>query len=318
MVKEFTYDLSGIKKLKITAASSDIKVKSTLEKNLKVIVETDKDDYEPITEKHGPLFELKLSKKGAGQWGFLNFFKSEDVERAKIFVPESIAHLNIGNASGDMDIADFDLEYLKVSSASGDTRIFNTASSKIEVNIVSGDIILRSSNFNDGSFKSVSGDISVGVLPPDRRNVKISTVSGDATFAYSSVPSLSVYFSSVSGELNSGFAMKSEGKYYHTEGESPSEKIHCSSVSGNLVLKVSSSEETIKEPIKREEEVIIDDKELDEETERTLRLFEEGKLTEEYTRQILEIIGYTTEEIDKLLSQENTKNTEESKGGEQV
>ncbi|OAA30624.1 hypothetical protein AT15_10090 [Kosmotoga arenicorallina S304] len=317
MIKEFTYDLSEIKRLKITAASSDIKVKSTLEKQMKVIVETDKKDYEPVVEKHGPSFELKLSKKG-GQWGFLNIFKSEDAESATIFVPESIARLNIGNASGDMDIADFDLEYLKVSSASGDIRIVNTASDQIEVNVVSGDIILRSSNFNDGSFKSVSGDISVGILPADKRNVKISTVSGDAIFAYSDVPSLAVYFSSVSGEMNSEFAMKSEGKYYHTEDESPSEKIHCSSVSGDLVLKVSSSTETIKEPLKRKEEVIIDDKKLDEETEKTLRLFEEGKLTEEYTRQILEIIGYTAEEIDKLLSQENTKNAEESKGGEQV
>jgi len=85
------------------------------------------------------------------------------------------------------------------------------------------------------------------------------------------------------------------------------------------VLKVSNSRTAVKEPVKREKETIIDDKELDEETEKTLRLFEEGKLTEEYTRQILELIGYTKEEIDRLLSLENINNTEkESKGGEQA
>ncbi|MBO8167418.1 MAG: DUF4097 family beta strand repeat protein [Kosmotoga sp.] len=318
MLKEFTYDLSEIKNLKIAAASSDINLMSTLESNLKVTVETDKEDYEPWIERHGSFFELKLSKKRT-QWGFLNLFDNEDVESAKIFVPSNITSLHIADASGDLEINDLDLEYLKVSSASGDIKIENTASGQLDVNVVSGDIILKATNFNDGAFKSVSGDISVGVLPPDKRNIKISTVSGDAVFTYSDVPSLSLYFSSVSGEVSSRFPINKDGKRYYTEGGTQAEKIHVSSVSGDLVLKVSNSRTAVKEPVKREKEIIIDDKELDEETEKTLRLFEEGKLTEEYTRQILELIGYTKEEIDRLLSLENINNTEkESKGGEQA
>jgi len=267
MLKEFTYDLSEIKNLKIAAASSDINLMSTLESNLKVTVETDKEDYEPWIERHGSFFELKLSKKRT-QWGFLNLFDNEDVESAKIFVPSNITSLHIADASGDLEINDLDLEYLKVSSASGDIKIENTASGQLDVNVVSGDIILKATNFNDGAFKSVSGDI-------------------------------------VSGEVSSRFPINKDGKRYYTEGGTQAEKIHVSSVSGDLVLKVSNSRTAVKEPVKREKETIIDDKELDEETEKTLRLFEEGKLTEEYTRQILELIGYTKEEI-------------ESKGGEQA
>jgi len=159
MLKEFTYDLSEIKNLKIAAASSDINLMSTLESNLKVTVETDKEDYEPWIERHGSFFELKL----------LNLFDNEDVESAKIFVPSNITSLHIADASGDLEINDLDLEYLKVSSASGDIKIENTASGQLDVNVVSGDIILKATNFNDGAFKSVSGDISVGVLPPDKR-----------------------------------------------------------------------------------------------------------------------------------------------------
>ncbi|AKI97485.1 DUF4097 family beta strand repeat-containing protein [Kosmotoga pacifica] len=316
MLREFTYDLSRIKSLKITAASADINVKSTVEKTLKVIVETDDSDYEPRIEIHGSSFELKLSKKKL-LGGFLNLFEDERIESAKISVPDNVVSLNLADASGDLQIFDFDLENLKISSASGDIRIKNTASAQIDVNAVSGDIVLEATNFNNGAFKTVSGDIKVGILPPDKRSIRISTVSGDAVFIYTKIPSLELYFSSVSGEVTTDFPVNKDGKHYYTDRSGSTEKIHISSVSGDLTLKLSNSAIDLKVPVKREEEIVIDEKELDEETEKTLRLFEEGKLTEEYTRQILEVIGYTKEEIDRLLSQEK-KTNDENKGGEQA
>jgi hypothetical protein len=75
-----------------------------------------------------------------------------------------------------------------------------------------------------------------------------------------------------------------------------------------------------KESKNREFESLI----IDEETEKTLNLLKEGKLTEEYTRKFLQVMGYRPEEIEYLLAMnqeekqnEGTKDNSEAKDNEE-
>ncbi|MEA2067166.1 MAG: DUF4097 family beta strand repeat-containing protein [Thermotogota bacterium] len=346
---EFKYDIKDIKKLKLSSASADMTVQPTNDKEITAKVDTDETGYQPFIDKSENTLTIRFQKSGKG---FLEniFRKNNVVDEVFIQVPRSILELQVNTASGDIIVEDFDLDSLKVTVVSGDLRIEDTVSPDFSCNSVSGDVIIRNCNFRSFSGNSVSGDIFIENLPPLERDLWISTVSGDARIIYTGKPKLEAVFSSVSGEIITSAPMtKRNKKHYrfyheHFSGEEANEKLKIQSVSGDLLLNVHetgvsgtsfktpprkiSHEE--KESRNREFESLI----IDEETEKTLNLLKEGKLTEEYTRKFLQVMGYKPEEVEYLLKlnyeeeqdeelendseeQKDTEETEdEKKGGE--
>ena len=93
-----------------------------------------------------------------------------------------------------------------------------------------------------------------------------------------------------------------------------------STVSGEVVIKLKETDGSMcKEPRKAMVEFPesgssqipegFDESTLDEETLKVLSLYREGKLTREYAREMLDLIGYSEAEIEELLE------TEPSNGG---
>jgi DUF4097 and DUF4098 domain-containing protein YvlB len=324
---EFKYDIKDIKKLKLSSASADMTVQPTNDEEITAKVDTDETGYQPFIDKSGNMLTIRFQKSGKGF--FENIFrKNSDVDEVFIQVPRSILELQVNTASGDIIVEDFDLDSLKVNVVSGDLSIEDTVSPDFNCNSVSGDVRIRNCNFRSFSGNSVSGDILIENLPPLERDLWISTVSGDARIIYTGKPKLEVVFSSVSGEIITSAPMTKRNKkhysfyYEHFSGEEANEKLKIQSVSGDLILNINetgvagtsfktpprkiSHEE--KESKNREFESLI----IDEETEKTLNLLKEGKLTEEYTRKFLQVMGYKPEEIEYLLAmnQEEMQNEE--------
>ena len=314
---EFKYDIKDIKKLKLSSASADMTVQPTNDGVITARVDTHETGYQPFIDKSGNTLTIRFQKSGKGF--FENIFrKNNDVDEVFIQVPRSILELQMNTASGDITVEDFDLDSLKVNVVSGDLRIEDTVSPDFSCNSVSGDIRIRNCNFRSFSGNSVSGDILIENLPPLERDLWISTVSGDVRIIYTGKPKLETVFSSVSGEIITSAPMTKRNKkhyrFFHEyfNGEEANEKLKIQSVSGDLILNVNetgvsgtsfktpprkiSHEE--KESKNREFESLI----IDEETEKTLSLLKEGKLTEEYTRKFLQVMGYRPEEIEYLLA----------------
>lgn len=326
---EFRYDVKNIKKLKLSSASADMTVQRTEDNEIIAKVDTDEADYQPFIDKSGSTLTIRFQKGGKG---FLEniFRKNNDVDEVFIQVPRSIGELQVNTASGDISIEGFELDSLKATVVSGDLRIEDSVSPDFSCNSVSGDVRIRNCNFRSFSGNSVSGDIFVENLPPLERELWISTVSGDARIIYTGKPKLEAVFSSVSGEIITSAPMTKRNKkhyrfyYEHFSGEEANEKLKIQSVSGDLILNINESgtagtsfktpprriSHEERESRNREFESLI----IDEETEKTLNLLKEGKLTEEYTRKFLQVMGYKPEEIEYLLAMnQEVKQNEEAK-----
>ncbi len=329
---EFKYDVKDIKKLKLSSASADMTVQATDKSEITAKVDTDEANYEPFMERSGSTLTIRFQKSGKG---FLEniFGKNNNVDEVYVQVPKSILEMQVNTASGDVTIENFELDRLKATVVSGDLRIEDTVSPEFSCNTVSGDVVIRNCNFRSFSGNSVSGDIFVENLPPLERDLWISTVSGDARIIYTGKPKLEAIFSSVSGEIiTSAPVTKTNKKHYriyyeHFSGEEADEKLKIQSVSGDLILNINetgvsgpsfkstprriSHEE--RESKNREFESLI----IDEETEKTLNLLKEGKLTEEYTRKFLQVMGYKPEEVEYLLKMNHEEQKEEEKHSEE-
>ncbi|MDI3524228.1 DUF4097 family beta strand repeat-containing protein [Kosmotoga sp.] len=313
-MKSFTYELEKIDSVSLYTASADLEIISTKENILIAEVETDEEDYEPVVEIRGSELRIRFEKKEIkGFTGlFHNIFDNERIEKAKVYLPEKIERLKIGTASGDITISGVYLSDLRINAVSGDTSIFSGSAETFRLDDVSGDCVLKDFNFRDARFGTVSGDIRIVHLAPMSRDLTVSTVSGDLEVIYSQKPNVEVLLSTVSGDVFSKLPFVKEKKFYIIEAdpEKPRERITMNSVSGDVWIKAQEGFEMPKRVEPRQENTFDDLKEEiskpmyfeeDKETEKTLKLFNDGKITEEHARQILSLLGYNDEEINELL-----------------
>ncbi len=319
MIKSYEYDVKEIEKLTASTASADIVVFPSSSSKIVVEVDTDEEDYEPLVEEGTRSVSFKFQKGPKGtviDVPFLNelFRRGPRVDSVKIGVPQKILQISLATASGEIDVRDLDLDSLKITQVSGDTNISSVLSSDISINSVSGDCDIRDSNYRDGAFKTVSGDMIVRKLTPMERKTKLSSVSGDVTLVYAGKPKLDISISAVSGEVVSDLPLiKKEKRHYVTSEEAPEEFLTMSTVSGDVSIKVQSGAEPKGAAIPRQrrqqeedvkEKLGLDEEIFDEETQKVLKMLKEGKLTEEYAKQMLEMIGYSQEEIDQIVMRE--------------
>lgn len=314
MEKKFEFDSAGIELLKVSAASADLQIEPVEQGNIVAYVDVKGEDYVPEAEKSGKKLSIRFQKGTNIGIPFIKnlFDKQAEIDNIRLQVPKSILEMDINNASGDISLEDFDLANLKINNVSGDVKMQNCVTKDLQFNTVSGDLSFVASNYARGKFNSVSGDLMIKGLPPMKRDTGVSSVSGDTVIYYSKEPRFDASISSVSGDMNSDFTLvKVDKKRYRSTKGDPQEYIKMSSVSGDLIIKAKYSgsearEVAVEEPATAENHKVpkpsvVEENLQDHETMKIITLFHEGKLTEDYAREMLTILGYTEAEIEEML-----------------
>ncbi len=315
MEKKFEFDSAGIEALKVSAASADLQVELVEQGNIVAFVSVSSSDYVPEADKSGSKLHIRFQRGvNIGIPFIKNLFDVQaKVENIRLQVPRNILELDLNNASGDIKLADFELRMLKVNNVSGDTIIESCSATEFNLNTVSGDLSFVASNYRRGKFNSVSGDLTIKGLPPMERETNVSSVSGDVYVSYSGDPKVDAAVSSVSGDINSDIKLiKVEKKHYRTSEGQPQEYLKMSSVSGDLIISTTYGGKPAREvkqkddgePVvakKTEKASSIEENLQDRETNKIVRLYEEGKLTRNYAFEMLSILGYSSVEIEDML-----------------
>jgi len=313
--KKFEFESAGIEILKVTSASADLQIDLVEDGNVVAFVEVDSNDYVPEAERSGKKLTIKFQKGTNINIPFIKnlFDGGADVKSIRLIVPKNIQELDANNASGDVNISDFDLRSLKINNVSGDVKIENCSMNEFNLSTVSGDLTFVASNYRRGKFGSVSGDLSIKGLPPMERETIVSSVSGDAIVSYSGEPKFDATISSVSGDISSDVGLvKVDKKHYRSGNGESQEYLKMNSVSGDLIISTKYTGTPAKEvkvesrTISSEEKkghrsAVVEENLQDQETSKILLLFKEGKLTKEYAFEMLGILGYSEQEIEEML-----------------
>lgn len=216
IVKEETYDANSIRNIEILTASSDIEIKKSEDDKIK-IVQYGNDD-EKIFSSSNNNSELKIESDDHNNFCFFICFGSEsyleiyiptsyenkiDVKTTSgdIKVDSSLnlsstqlktisgdmrinANIKTGNliletTSGDIETKDVTTNNYKINTVSGEIDVDNLVGEG-NIKTTSGDIDINNFKMLDSSnFKSVSGEINIGINDETDCEVSISTVSGD-------------------------------------------------------------------------------------------------------------------------------------------
>ncbi len=328
--RSFNIPLEGIEGVTLGGVSADLSVHPTVGKELVLKIDlkgADKDvkDYNPLITKTGNSVKIEL-EPWKERW--FSLFKRRLDLRVVAEIPESIKNLNLGSVSGDIDVSDLSAEMF-LSSVSGDIRVnkcnsslplsFKTVSGDVgfkEIDIralkgrtVSGDIHIMEARGGSLDVSSISGDVSItssafesskristtsgeidfdGLSIPNARS-DLTSVSGDVELRFRNFPSLRLEYHTSSGDfkpkLKGSFSKVRNHTYIFTVGGGE-EKYNVKTTSGDLIVS-----SLVKEP-----EPSI--KEEDEEVKTVRKLYEEGKITMEEMRALLESMGYSEEEIE--------------------
>lgn len=135
--------------------------------------------------------------------------------------------VRVESASGDVRVDEVRGE-ARVKSSSGDVTI-GRAYGPIDASVVSGDLTVRAAE-RGGAFGAVSGDVEVGAVGAG--DVDVRTVSGDVTLGVLPGARLHVDVTTVSGDLRSDIELGDAA-----EGDGPVVEIRGRTVSGDLRIR---------------------------------------------------------------------------------
>lgn len=149
-----------------------------------------------------------------------------------------VNEIRLTTASGDITQEDIECTRYQVDSASGDLKLRRMKGKQLKTNAKSGDIILESCLFEDGEFKSLSGEVQgteIHIL-----NFTAGTASGDTSFH--KVTSDTVHLSSKSGDVALEDSTVKEVRADSVSGDARidnaiAEKIYVTSVSGDTEIR---------------------------------------------------------------------------------
>lgn len=199
--------ISDVNEVEILLTSADIKItKSADEKvHLSYGKRADLKD-EKLFTKDGTMLKIDLSREENSHADIETLFNLTDFkitvqdayEKVQVQIPSNIKKLKIETVSGEIKMANVDIESVAIYSVSGD---FKTESNLKEIkhNSVSGDVSLLG-NIQKIESETVSGDLKFTSSLPNPE-VKFSTTSGDASIVFSKDPDVNITFESTSGEL---------------------------------------------------------------------------------------------------------------------
>lgn len=322
MNKSFQYDISDIKAFKALTTSADMIFESYDGEKIIAEVATGESHYEPAVEILGHTLKIHFQRAkrlglfketGLGESLGIGFLKGKSVDKVKIKLPKTITDLEVATASGDVILENLDLKNLVSSMASGDFKALSTTIGVMKCNTASGDLRFENFNYRQGKLNTASGDVVIKGLKAIDRQTKINTVSGDIHMLYGEKPALEIRVSSVSGDVSGNIPLFKKGKKYFTTSEDEANDfLEVNTVSGDIGIKVKEGKVMTREPLNVQNATVssnavsqeIDESILDEETKKILSLYREGKLTPEYAKEMLDLIGYSDSEIETLLKRE--------------
>lgn len=302
MKKDFIFPANGMESLKLKLWSDLVEILQTDEEDIKITIDSDKEDKElfnPQYKTSGNKIIIEFDDKKSKIFNFSFGIKARKI--FKVFVPNTIKEIELSSVSGDVLCNDLNLKKIDLKTVSGDISITKSLVEHIDLNSTSGDFKLDSTNFISGNFKSTSGDCFVKYLVPAKRKIKMKTVSGDLLILYTDKPKAKISISTTSGDINADFPVSyfKNSKILFTSEETE-ELIEMKSVSGDIILKSKNKEFA---EVDYDDKSEIDYQILDKETLKILQLLSSAKIDEEYTKQMLELVGYNSEEIEKMIKE---------------
>lgn len=323
MNRSFQYDISGIKAFKALTTSADMIFVSYDGNKIIAEVNTGESSYEPAVEIVGQTLKIHFQRSkrlglfkenSIGESFGIGFLKGKSVDDVRIKLPKEIMDLEVATASGDVRLENLDLTKLIASMASGDLKVISTTVGEMKCNTASGDLKFDNFNYRHGKLNTASGDVLIKGLSAIDRQTRINTVSGDIHMLYGEKPALEILQTSVSGDISSNIPLIKKGKKHFITSESDeiNDFLEVNTVSGDIEIKVKEEKTKSRVPMNIQTNAFsskgniqeIDESILDEETTKILSLYREGKLTPEYAREMLDLIGYSDSEIATLLKRE--------------
>jgi DUF4097 and DUF4098 domain-containing protein YvlB len=239
--------------------------------------------------------------------------KSGDIKAMNIVNERKASFTTI---SGDVGINTIKTGEIICTSKSGDIKIENVSkkTKTISGNSVSGDIAVKNIPAN-AKLTTISGDIMIKNINK-KASWETKTVSGDVNILTSPLD-VEIEFNSVSGDaiFKKRDPVK-KGKGYYLFGEGNEGKISAKTVSGDFVMKTDNygvRNEHVTDEIPKEEKA-----KHDPDAERIVFTCSQGIITEDEAKEMLKILEYSDEAINKFmedlcdLKKQNQKNEEEN------
>ncbi len=152
VILEEIYNTENIKKIKVDASISDIKIIESTDNNIKVIIYGEEENTaKSLVE--GTVLSISNNRKNRICFGFCFFAKEEVL----VYLPKKVINeLDLKSISGDISVADYETVNITAKTTSGDIHL-NSA--------------------QNGELTSTSGDIQIGYV----KNISAQTVSGEIT-----------------------------------------------------------------------------------------------------------------------------------------
>lgn len=188
----YNYEIKDVDSITVKTQTMPITVRREDRKDILVILESEKNDYDVIKTLKDK--KLNIEVKGKNKVSFL------ELNDISIVIPElyelkelnlqsttgfinvyNVGDLNVSNTSGDISISDGYNELI-ASNVSGYIQISDGKYSKIHATNVSGDIELETELFDSAVLESVSGDVVFDIDKDFSFNYYFDTVTGKLDF----------------------------------------------------------------------------------------------------------------------------------------
>ncbi|HOO32885.1 MAG TPA: DUF4097 family beta strand repeat-containing protein [Thermotogota bacterium] len=281
-----------LEKISVNTVSGGINIKNMDVKKLKV------------TSTSGNIFNENSSTKS-----LLISTKSGDL---KAFTISNEKKASFTSISGDIGINDIDSDEIICTSKSGDLKIENVSNKAriISANNVSGDIAVKNIPVT-AKLTTVSGDIMIKNIN-NKADWETRTVSGDINVLTSPLD-IEIDFNTVSGEaIFKKRDPQRRGKGHYCFGEGKAGILSSKTVSGDLVIKTDNF--GVRAEYGTREEAKEEKRKHDPDAERIVFSCSQGIITEDEAKEMLKILEYSDEEIDRFmedlyyLKKENQRN----------
>ena len=207
--------------------------------------------------------------------------------RGFLHIPDRVEELMLKTASGDVEMKGLSLKRVELSSVSGDLRVENSNLHELHMRSTSGNVKTRNTRIENMSLASVSGDLQLDYLPRNFGYLRISTVSGDARIYVEGNEEIMVKKRSKFSDVSSNIPMRMVE--HVPRGPEMRRYIEFSAVSGDLLLELRHGEEGGRHAGTEEYKI--------------LELLKQGKISRDFAIELLMNLGYSEEEANKFLSE---------------
>ncbi|WP_018963504.1 DUF4097 family beta strand repeat-containing protein [Coprothermobacter platensis] len=296
--------------LKINCVSADLEIRGSEES--KVIIEITLDGqadkvehYEPRIKRTTNSLEVDLEYEGT-KVSFMSIGRHKDIQvrKAVITIPPTVdlyvsniagdvrmvepnckERLTLSAVSGDIYISDVSCSELSVKSTSGDIRLTSLKRiNQLKISSVSGDTFAQNIVAKELSAETVSGDIVMKNVGSEFRQMVLKTISGDMKIEVPILPPSKIEFSTLSGSVKVGQRFLSGVKGSLETAPSPIATIKVNTLSGDVSIDAFKEEQSYGSNV----QVFMD-------------LIRENKATPEQVREMMALMNFSEDEINKVL-----------------